>query len=143
MPSDLARPENAATAPTSAVSVLVVELSELPGSDASVIIIRRPTGAQREIFLIGPHTTPQDFAVARRKFMALRARIGDDVPAEMRAHIVPLDRDLGFDAAELEMARRTMAQAREGVPQSVEKIGTGRGVTVLFPAQQRRPNRRP
>lgn len=133
-----ARPATTPEAPATSAIVTVVLANELESSLGVAEIRRRIEGADREIILVRPGTTPENLAWAVRHFSRMRARVGDDLPREARTSVPAVAQGERFTSSELELARDALTRLRNQRGRLVDGLGVRVAVRVTVPAAARR-----
>ena len=130
-------PSRVANAPRHTASVTLALVPNVGQPEATVAVLRRPTGAQRDVMLVSDRATPRDLARAIQGFARLRERIGDDNPKEIRGYIKPDAGGPKVSGDELAEASDALKRLKKASESNVRGVGRSPSVEVEVAARKR------
>lgn len=130
-------PDRVANPPRHAASVTLALVPDVGQPEATVAVLRRPTGTQRDVMLVSDRATPADLARAIQSFARLRERIGDENPKEIRGYIKPDAGGPKVSGDELAEASDALKRLKKASASNVSGIGRSPAVEVEVAARRR------
>jgi hypothetical protein len=119
----------------SANRAVIMKVEKLSQPEAAAIVIRRPTSAGTQDFIIvDDETQPEDLARAVGALLFSRRSQGATVTRELRANVAPAPRRTTKKTRDEITATRDLARLRGAPVVSVPGIGTGRVLQVATAA---------
>ena len=123
--------------PRHAASVTLALVTNVGQREATVAVVRRTSGTQRDVVLVAERATPLELARALQAFARLRDRIGDDNPREIRGYIKPDSSGPKVSRDELAEATEALRRLKSASTSNVRGIGRSPAVEVEVAALRR------
>lgn len=121
------------------VPLTIALVTTLPHPGAPFEIIRRPTGADRDVVLVTGGATAETLSDAIRGVLTARYASGDTAANATVLRVRPQTVDL---RPVYPWATRVLADLQRAPLRSVDGVGTVRAVRIWLPAHRHRPARR-